>query len=715
MKMINRMLSILSNQKATPKKVLSTPKRKATSSTPKAKKRFFERSDITTSFSTPSEMCSKFGFEAVVLLCFATQHVPIMFPNRLTYIRNIVNSGKRTFTSEEILDSVQSVESWKDTPWPLSGYSYHRTLWEISQHTSTSHMLFLAPPVDSCLHCGGKVYASDSSSHATVFTLGFGPLPALKCTLRCRECSSRYNLCDYRIPNIGTKYYPSNCVTPYVEVSTCTYFEKNVHEFMCESSNHGIVSASAFTEIYNSVYSTDHNFTRNFYESKLSASNSFKDPPAEDHTPVYLPNYEKEHSSSTADINCIEQELRSTGYQVTMSRKNAINSFFNGELEKEVRERQMVEEVTFQKKDDRKVLMNKIDELRRAELYPHTETECSSICKERGCENLRIIDGNWKLCVQHCLYSIPMEIDGQPLLNFPSVCTQEPQAGSVFCDDHFQLLKKKEIPVSKPDFLRCAGIDGPPKNPEERKEYDSKLAAFCRKLDGKDNISKSAAYYQGTEQLLKKLGPSAVNDVPEDLCNKDTGEKSHMRQRARGHVVVVSGGGNILYWNPVYKSESPSQVFVQIVNVLYMETAHMTPEEQEEAIKKYIISYDNICHLDKLKAAQQDLPLPSPLNKIWKLVTKIIDRLHIRNHKDKQCQQKYNPENVLTKKHNTMAAEQLFSWASRFKKIVNMMTQSHHMFYLHRMFQRRNKYTGHCRQKGIEPLLPNVFEKDSSN
>lgn len=67
-----------------------------------------------------------------------------------------------------------------------------------------------------------------------------------------------------------------------------------------------------------------------------------------------------------------------------MSRKNAINSFFNGELEKEVRERQMVEEVTFQKKDDRKVLMNKIDELRRAELYPHTETECSSICKERG-------------------------------------------------------------------------------------------------------------------------------------------------------------------------------------------------------------------------------------------------------------------------------------------------------------------------------------------
>lgn len=186
------------------------------------------------------------------------------------------------------------------------------------------------------------------------------------------------------------------------------------------------------------------------------------------------------------------------------------------------------------------------------------------------------------------------------------------------------------------------------------------------------------------------------------------------------YYVKLSYFGWLENWPMLYflvdcRSESPSQVFVQIVNVLYMETAHMTPEEQEEAIKKYIISYDNICHLDKLKAAQQDLPLPSPLNKIWKLVTKIIDRLHIRNHKDKQCQQKYNPENVLTKKHNTMAAEQLFSWASRFKKIVNMMTQSHHMFYLHRMFQRRNKYTGHCRQKGIEPLLPNVFEKDSSN
>ena len=80
----------------------------------------------------------------------------------------------------------------------------------------------------------------------------------------------------------------------------------------------------------------------------------------------------------------------------------------------------------------------------------------------------------------------------------------------------------------------------------------------------------------------------------------------------------------------------------------------------------------------------------------------------MKNHKDKACTKKYNPDKVLPDGYNTMAAEQLFAWMSRFKKIVNSMTQTHHMFFLHRMCVRRNRYTALCRRRGIEPVLPGI-------
>ena len=64
-------------------------------------------------------------------------------------------------------------------------------------------------------------------------------------------------------------------------------------------------------------------------------------------------------------------------------------------------------------------------------------------------------------------------------------------------------------------------------------------------------------------------------------------------------------------------------------------------------------------------------------------IQKIIDSLHIRNHKDQSCKESYNPANL--KKElpdgNTMAAEQTFVWLSRFKKILCAMPKVHHLFY----------------------------------
>ena len=41
------------------------------------------------------------------------------------------------------------------------------------------------------------------------------------------------------------------------------------------------------------------------------------------------------------------------------------------------------------------------------------------------------------------------------------------------------------------------------------------------------------------------------------------------------------------------------------------------------AVKKDHSGYDNICHVDCLKAAAKDLPLPPPFDKAWSLVKKV--------------------------------------------------------------------------------------------
>lgn len=115
-----------------------------------------------------------------------------------------------------------------------------------------------------------------------------------------------------------------------------------------------------------------------------------------------------------------------------------------------------------------------------------------------------------------------------------------------------------------------------------------------------------------------------------------------------------------------------------------------------------------MCHLDGMNAAQKPLPLPSPWNKAWTSVTKIIDSLHIHNHKDASCKKNYDPmilKNELPE-GNTMAAEQTFVWLSRFKKILCAMPKVHHLFYLHRMVKHRNMYTVQCYKNGKKPLLP---------
>ena len=105
------------------------------------------------------------------------------------------------------------------------------------------------------------------------------------------------------------------------------------------------------------------------------------------------------------------------------------------------------------------------------------------------------------------------------------------------------------------------------------------------------------------------------------------------------------------------------------------------PEEQWE---EFILSYDKMCNLDKLRVAKKPLPLPEPYDKIWLKVRKIVDRLHMRNHKNPECRVKYGSDDLKEKfpSLNTPVAEQVFVWASRFKRIMCAMPKRRSLFFL---------------------------------
>ena len=134
-----------------------------------------------------------------------------------------------------------------------------------------------------------------------------------------------------------------------------------------------------------------------------------------------------------------------------------------------------------------------------------------------------------------------------------------------------------------------------------------------------------------------------------------------------------------------------------------------------QSLQHIIIAYDNMCNLCRLKVARNPLPLPSPFDTAWLKANKIIDTFHLRNHTGPDCHTKYSPETMKARhpNFNTQAGEQTFVWMGRFKHILCAMNKTHHMFYIHRMVRRRNKYTEKCYTNGRKPILPKLRQQTS--
>jgi hypothetical protein len=157
------------------------------------------------------------------------------------------------------------------------------------------------------------------------------------------------------------------------------------------------------------------------------------------------------------------------------------------------------------------------------------------------------------------------------------------------------------------------------------------------------------------------------------------------------------------------------QVFLIIVSWLYL----VLKDIPRSAWGTVWLAYDNMCQLIKMKATVKPLPLPSPYSHMWMVINKIIDALHVKNHVDPECQTKLHPDNFakmnpeLKDTKNTQAGEQTFVWLGRYKNIVCSMPKVHHLFYIHRMVKRRNRYSANCYRAGLKPLLPSVRNGNS--
>ena len=65
-----------------------------------------------------------------------------------------------------------------------------------------------------------------------------------------------------------------------------------------------------------------------------------------------------------------------------LSARTVAEAFYNGELENELRRIKLVE---YRMKDsDRESCMEEIERIRRENIYPHPDSQCTAECKARG-------------------------------------------------------------------------------------------------------------------------------------------------------------------------------------------------------------------------------------------------------------------------------------------------------------------------------------------
>ena len=100
----------------------------------------------------------------------------------------------------------------------------------------------------------------------------------------------------------------------------------------------------------------------------------------------------------------------------------------------------------------------------------------------------------------------------------------------------------------------------------------------------------------------------------------------------------------------------------------------------------------------RLLMMRKPLPLAGPMADFWSKITKVIDNVHLGNHKRPACKEDYHPNQVkdIILDANLMICEETYAWCGRFKKILNYFPKTMFHFMLHHLVKMRNRYTEYC-------------------
>ena len=572
---------------------------------------------------------------------------------------------------------------------------------------------------------------------AALFTLS-GPAIASKLVWTCRYCQNGWKLdgnvfgskesITYHPDKFGNdtqgfQFYPKSYNVNLVAATTESYFERNVVSGYWEEFSHGWLSAESKSEAYNMSHKdTEHVKSIEIFFNMNPMSGKHFD--KKNISNVYDDDVDDVDDDDNEEIDEDEEKkVKKVTRIFEMKRKALSQAVRNYCLIEELKDRKLLEtientelfgpkgkgeeRVTFKESVDD--ILRKVDDWRKKELYPHRE--CSSDCKKRGCAWITVADGLWKLSYPICMYDNSAAYPKDICDVLPQDCTNPPKHGKAFCNDHCEQVEKLNIPTGLRQFIAYCGADSNSYDKDWKGKVKAKLAEISER-NKQESTGSTSIFDQGIGMIIENSNIANKENVTEEIddtvdkCRKDIGEPTRLRRRNRGILAFVSAGGIIRSWDPLYKSEGPTQVALLMIKYLKKFLKDIDPELWMEVF----MSYDNMCHVDSLKLLKFALSLEEPFPTMWQDIQKVIDPLHISNHKQKKCEELYNPAKVREAfpDANLMTCEQTFAWLGRFKKVLNSTNKTHYHFLMHRLILCRNRYTEHCYKENRRPLLPSA-------
>ena len=593
---------------------------------------------------------------------------------------------------------------------------------------------FLCPPTKQCLLCGKGLIRNHDAIQIPLHDLS-GPNQFTKYIWRCKACKGMWKLLAvennhaayvtgdvsyhpdmYGTPN-NMKFYPTSLQVNVTRASNYVYFSSLSVAAYFSEFHHGWLSAETKAESYNETHRGSHNC------KKMDRFALFH--------PKSMVHFEKksiadeivvEHDEDGNDFEDDVKSHETMSRSWEMKRKSLKQALYYHQIQKELVERNMIEKKSFGGKgmtlaQSANNFMVEIDDMMTNELYEHLPKNCSSACEKRGCRWVIVVDGLWKLSYPICMWNNKFAYPQDIVQYLPNVCPEQPAHRKAFCAKHCKVVESLKKPSGLREFLKHCGADPNAYSIEGKSKVQNVLDSMSMKIPPNHN-DKTFADVQGTGYLLRTKGISnqmnfkvVKDDEEEEDCRKDIGEVVKLQIRSRGYEAFVTGGGIIKKIWPIYKSEGPTQVALLIIRFLFLYLKDVDPQLWNQLF----LSFDNMCHIDSLKLLKNPLELEGPeMPYLWSKIQKVIDPLHIKNHKRKSCHERYNPEKVKESfpEANMMVCEQTFAWLGRFKKVLNSTPKVAAHFLIHRLVLARNRYTELCYKENRRPLWPRLPTTD---